>query len=279
VSERLRRTTLFVGALVIEGLEPALACGADIVCIDLEDAVPPGRKDEARDAVLQRLASVRVPDAVQLIVRINTLASEEGGRDLDAMLKVAAVGALMIPKAESAEEIRRADHAATQARSKAALYAIIESAPGLEHCVTIATAHPRLQALFFGGFDMSTALGCAMAWEPLLYARSRVVHAGALARIEVLDSPYPDLDDEAGLRKSCEQVKALGMTGKAAKHASQIATIRDAFTPTATEVARARKIVEQFRADPTRPLVYEGKLVELPAVKKLERIAGFTARP
>jgi len=114
-----------------------------------------------------------------------------------------------------------------------------------------------------------------MAWEPLLYARSRVVHAGALAGIEVLDSPYPELDNEPGLRENCEKVKALGMTGKCAKHASQIATIRDAFTPTDAEVARARAIVGQFRADPTRPLVYEGKLVELPSVKKLERIAGL----
>ena len=274
---RLRRSTLFVGALVLDGLEAALASGADIACIDLEDAVPPGRKDEARDAVIQRLASIRVPESVQLIVRINTLASDEGASDLEAMLKIPAVGALMIPKAETAEEIRRADQAATRAQSDAALYAIIESAPGLEHCAAIACAHPRLQALFFGGFDISTALGCAMAWEPLLYARSRVVHAGALAGIEVLDSPYPELDNDAGLRENCEKAKALGMTGKAAKHASQVATIRDAFTPTAAEVARARRIVELFRSDPTRPLVYEGKLIELPAVKKLERIAGFTA--
>ena len=272
---QLRRTTLFVGALVLDGLEPALASGADIVCIDLEDAVPPGRKDEARDAVIQRLAKVSVPESAQLIVRINTLASEEGTRDLEAVLQVPAVGALLIPKAESVEEIRRADRAATRADSRAALYAIIESAQGLEHCASIACAHPRLQALFFGGFDMSTALGCAMAWEPLLYARSRAVHAGALAGIEVLDSPYPEIDNEAGLRESCEKVKALGMTGKCAKHASQIAVIRDAFTPTAAEIARARTIVAQFRADPTRPLVYEGKLVELPAVKKLERIAGL----
>lgn len=274
---KLRRTTLFVGALVLDGLEPALASGADIVCIDLEDAVPPGRKDEAREVVIARLAAARVPEAVQLIVRINILPSDEGAADLEAMLRIPAVGALMIPKAETAAEIRRADEAATRAKSDAALYAIIESAAGLEHCAAIACAHPRLQALFFGGFDMSTALGCAMAWEPLLYARSRVVHAGALAGIEVLDSPYPELDNEAGLRESCEKVKALGMTGKAAKHASQVATIRDAFTPTAAEIARARRIVEQFRADPTRPLVFEGKLVELPAVKKLERIAGFAA--
>jgi citrate lyase beta subunit len=112
-----------------------------------------------------------------------------------------------------------------------------------------------------------------MAWEPLLYARSRVVHAAALARIEVIDSPFPDVGDLAGLRAACGQVKALGMTGKAAKHASQVATIREAFTPTAEEIERATQIVERFRADPTHPLVYEGKLVELPTIKRLERIA------
>jgi citrate lyase beta subunit len=114
-----------------------------------------------------------------------------------------------------------------------------------------------------------------MAWEPLLYARSRVVHAAALGRIEVIDSPYPDVNDDAGLRAACEQVKALGMTGKAAKHARQVATIRGAFTPTRGEIERARAIVALFRADPTQPLVFEGKLVELPSIKRLERIADL----
>lgn len=270
----MRRTTLFVGALALDGLDAALASGADVVCIDLEDAVPPGRKDEARAAMVARLAGMQVPAHVQLIARVNAMGEFHGPIDLRACVhECPALGGAMLPKVESPEEVAWAAAVVAEAGSGADLYAIIETAAGLENCARIARADPRLAALFFGGFDLSTALGCAMEWEPLLYARSRVVHAGALGGIEVLDSPYPDVANLAGLRQACEQVKALGMAGKAAKHASQIPVIRDVFTPTASEVERARRIIELFRQDPTRPLVYEGKLIELPAIRKLERIA------
>jgi (S)-citramalyl-CoA lyase len=275
MAQRQRRSTLFVGGLVLDGLAAALASGADLVCIDLEDAVPPQRKDEARAAMVAVLAKVDAPANVQLIARVNTAGSAEGSADLRAALAGGLAG-VMLPKVENADELRRAGEIADEARSALELYAIIETPEGLESCTSIARAHPRLKALFFGGFDLSTALGCAMAWEPLLYARSRVVHAAAMGGIEAIDSPYPDVGNLEGLRESCEQIKALGMTGKCAKHATQVATINAAFTPKPDEIDRARRIVELFRADPTRPLLYEGKLIELPAIKRLERIAAMS---
>ncbi len=272
---QLRRASLFVGALALEGLGATLASGADLACIDLEDAVPPGRKGEGRAAALCAAADCTVPPGVQLVARINALADPDGPEDLHVLMAEApAVGGIILPKVDDPEEVRAAGDIIDATRAEVDLYAIIETAKGLEHCVRIAQAHPRLKALFFGGFDLSTALGCDMAWEPLLYARSRVVHAGALAGLPVIDSPYPDVADNRGLQADCVRVKALGMSGKTAKHASQIATILEAFTPTPAEVARARAILAMFEADPTRPLVYEGKLVEQPTVKRLKRIAG-----
>jgi citrate lyase beta subunit len=269
-----RRATLFVGGLALQDLPAALASGADIVCIDLEDAVPPERKAEARDAAIAATRDVRLPDGVQLIARVNGMLEDDGPADLRALLSHApSITGLMLPKVMAPQDVQVAASMCVQDGRVLDLYAIIETCEGLEHSAAIARAHPALKALYFGGFDLSTALGCEMAWEPLLYARSRVVHAGALGGIEVIDSPYPDLDDPEGLREACAQVKALGMSGKCAKHAAQVPTIRDAFTPTATEVERARRIVELFRRDPTRPLVYEGKLVELPAIRKYERVA------
>ncbi len=270
-----RRTTLFVGALALDGLSPALASGADLVCIDLEDAVPPDRKDEARQAALAALAGLPAHPGAQVVARINAMGTSEGTADLRALGTVGGLGAIMLPKVEGADEVRVAGEILDRTGRPTELLAIVESAPGLEACPAIAAAHPRLKAFFFGGFDLSAALGCEMAWEPLLYARSRVVHAAAMGRIEALDSPYPDVADLDGLREACARVKALGYTGKAAKHASQVATIREAFTPKRSEIERARRIVERFRADPTRPLVYEGKLVELPSIKRLERIAAL----
>ena len=94
--------------------------------------------------------------------------------------------------------------------------------------------------------------------------------------MEALDSPFPNIADEEGLRADCARVRALGMTGKAAKHASQVAAIVQSFTPSEKELERARAIVALYRADPTRPLVHEGKLVELPTAKRMARVAGLT---
>lgn len=271
-----RRATLFIGALALQGLADTLASGADLACIDLEDAVPPGRKAEARAALLSATADCTVPAGVQLVARVNALADAEGPEDLQVLLAEApAVGGVILPKVDDPAEVRAAGDLIEANRPGVDLYAIIETARGLEHCARIAQAHPSLKALFFGGFDLSTALGCEMAWEPLLYARSRVVHAAALAGLPVIDSPFAQVADAAGLQADCARAKALGMTGKAAKHASQVALIRQAFTPTAAEVMRARTILALFEADPTRPLVYEGRLVEAPTIRRLARIAAF----
>ena len=273
---RQRRATLFVGALALEALPAAMASGADLVCIDLEDAVPPDRKDEAREKVIAHLAGLPIPPTVQLVVRVNAVGTVEGDADVrEVLARAPSVGALLIPKVESAEDVRSVARSVEATGSSVELYAIIETALGLEAAASIARADPRLKALFFGGFDLSTALGCEMAWEPLLYARSRVVHAAAIRGLEVLDSPFPDVDDLAALLENCSRVRALGMTGKAAKHVSQVKTILNAFTPTPAEIAKARKIVAMFREDPTRPLVYEGKLVELPTIKRMERLAAL----
>ena len=269
-----RRAMLFVGGLVLEGLAATLASGADLAVIDLEDAVPPGRKEEARAAALAAAAACTVPEGVQLLARVNAMSEPEGADDLHALLRHGArFGGVMLPKVNGPDEVRTAGDLVEVAGREVDLYPIIETAEGLERCMEIAQSHARVKALIFGGFDLSTALGCDMAWEPLLYARSRAVHAAALARIEVMDSPFPDVANLEGLRESCARVKSLGMTGKAAKHAAQIPAILAAFTPTAGEVARAKTIVAMYEADPTRPLVFEGKLVELPTVKRMQRIA------
>jgi len=265
---------LFCGGLVLEELPDALAAGADLACIDLEDAVPPGRKAEARDAAVAAAAVARVPAGVQLLARVNAMGEPDGPEDLRALLAEHAFCGVMLPKVSGPDEVRIAGDMIDVARRDVDLYAIIETAEGLDRAAEIALAHPRLAALVFGGFDLSTALGCDMAWETLLYARSRTVHAAALARIEALDSPYPDVQDAEGLRLNCMRARALGMTGKAAKHSSQVAAIVEAFTPSERELERARAIVALFRADPTRPLVYEGKLVELPTVKRMQRMVG-----
>lgn len=239
--------------------------------------MPPGRKAEGRTAVQAALRQIPRNGEVHLAARINSLRSLDGVADMLACLELRQTGleALVLPKVETHDEVRWAGALADEANSHLDLYVIVETNDGLENCREIAKSHPRLKALFFGGFDLSTALGSAMAWEPLLYARSRVVHAAASAGIEALDSPFPEVDNLNGLRASAEQAKSLGMVGKAAKHASQIPAITDIFTPQSREIDRARKILELFAVDPTKSLVFEGKLIELPTIKRLRRVAEF----
>jgi citrate lyase beta subunit len=270
-----RRVTLFVGGLLTQGLPEALASGADLVCLDLEDAVPPERKAEARAAVCAVLRDAVVPPRVRMVVRVNDVPSADGRADLGALVACGRPPAIvMLPKVHGPEEVVEAGRFVAAAGADCELAAIIETAHGLESAGAVARAHPRLRSLYFGGFDLSSALGCQMAWEPLLYARSRVVHAAALAGIEALDSPYAGVGDDEALAADCERAKSLGMAGKCTKHAAQVPVIRRAFSATVAEIERARRIVSLFRADPTRPLVVEGRLIELPAIRRLERLAA-----
>ena len=257
----LRRSVLFVSGVALEELDSALASGADAVCIDLEDAVPLARKAPTRDARFRMLAGLDGATGARLMVRINSLRTVEGIADMHVFLvRRHPVAALVLPKVETDDEVRWAAALADDACSPLKFLCIIETAAGLENCRAIAKAHSRLSALFFGGLDMATVLGADMAWEPLLYARSRVIHAATGA---------------SDLQASALQARALGMSGKTAKHASQIAAINAAFTPGDAEMAHARKVVAAFAQDPGRPLVVDGKFIELPTIKRLQRLASL----
>jgi (S)-citramalyl-CoA lyase len=272
-TSRLRRSILFVSALESGALVDAMHSGADIVCLDLEDAVPPDRKTEARIAAHVAVQQIPSGEEVEIAVRINSLRSLDGVADLLSCLeqRPRRISALVLPKVDRGDEVHWAGTLADEATSSLDLYAIVETNDGLENCRGIATSHPRLKALFFGGFDLSTALGSEMAWEPLLYARSRVVHAAASAGIDALDSPFPEVNDLTGLRTAAERARSLGMAGKAVKHANHIPTITEIFTPSSSEIDRARAILELFDADPAKPLIFEGRLIELPMIKRLRR--------
>lgn len=274
------RSILFVSGASLQSLPDALSSKADGICIDLEDAVPPRGKSEARKNVSEALTELTDSDRRRIFVRINSLRSLEGVTDVLALLSTDhAPAALLLPKVETDDEVRWAACLAADAGSDVRLACIIETTSGLEHCSSIAAADSRLCALFFGAFDLSTALGAKMAWEPLLYARSRVVQAAAGAGLQILDSPFPDIDDALGLRKSAAQAKDLGMTGKTAKKASQIEAINAAFSLSPSELVDAQKIVNAFQLNPTAPLVIDGKLIELPTIKRLRRILGQPAFP
>ena len=114
-----------------------------------------------------------------------------------------------------------------------------------------------------------------MDWNALSYARSRVVHAAALGELLVIDSPPPFVDEtpeKVDLIKYCRTSKSFGMMGMVTKHVSQISSTQSVFSPSEKEIERARKILDMYLSDPSQPIVFEGKLIERPTIKKLQRL-------
>ncbi len=275
---RPRRSLLFVPALRPDRFHKALEAGADIVCIDLEDAVARDRKAEGRALTLPLFRTPSHPQVEQM-ARINALATLEGLKDLQAIIEGGAPPpALMIPKVRSPEEIRLLDELLIGTCAAIRYCVIIETNQGLERVQEIARASPRIDSLIVGAVDLSADLRCVKEWEPLLYARSRVAHAAASAGVDLLDVPFLNLEDEAGLRLESERCAKLGFTGKASIHPKQIPIINAAFSPGEALIAKAKRVCAAFEADQTGLVVVDGELIELPVVRSMYRVLAVAER-
>ena len=282
----LARALLFTPGNRPERFAKAAATRADGLIIDLEDAVGPGDKASARLGAidwLRKHSGFERPDFL-VCVRMNSAYTSAGLADLLALADLARDGfapdALLVPKVESAVEIElvaRHLRAAGAKGAAIALAALIESALGLEHASTIARATPMLRSLGFGGADLAADLNCGFAWEPLLGPRSRVVQAAAGAGLAVLDVPYLDINDDAGLAAESVRVKSLGFTGKLAIHPRQVDPIIDAFTPTAAEMENAQGVMAAYAAAAGGVCVYRGKMVDEPVMRAARRALARVA--
>lgn len=276
---RPRRSFIFAPAMRPELYPKALASGADIVCVELEDGVAPKDKDVARQNVLALFAKPQADDGVERMVRINCLRTAVGLKDVQAILDTnSPPPALMLPKVVSPEEVIWLDDLLTEAEKDIRIHIIIEMNEGLEAAFDIAHSSDRIDSLLFGGVDMAADLRCKNAWEPLLYARSRVVHAAASAGVDVIDVPYLDLEDMSGMSREAGLAKDLGFSGKGAIHPKQIAELNRIFTPSDDEIARAKKVISAFEEADTGLVVVDGKLIEKPVIREMQRILSIADR-
>ena len=274
-----RRSFIFTPGLRPEMYPKALATGADIVCIELEDGIAPKDKAAARANAMKLFERPQADDGVERVVRINSLREGFGMADVQAVLATdTPPPALMLPKVRSPDEVALLDGLLTERGHDTRLHVIIETNAGLEAAWDIAQASPRIDALFFGGVDMAAELGCENAWEPLLYARSRVVHAAAGAGLDAIDVPWLDLEDPDGMERAAVQARELGFSGKGAVHPRQIAALNAVFTPSAERIARARRIIAGFEAADTGLVVIDGKLIEKPVLREMHRIVAIAER-
>ena len=276
---RPRRSFIFVPGLRPDMYPKALSSGADIVCVELEDGIAPRDKAEARKNALALFEQPHADDGVERIVRINSIRERFGIEDVLAVLATdTPPPALMMPKVCTPDEVVMLDQLLSEAGHSTRLHVIIETNAGLEAAFDIAKCSDRIDAMFFGGVDMAAELRCQNSWEPLLYARSRVVHASTSAGLDVIDVPWLDLNDPEGMRVEAEQARDLGFVGKGSVHPNQIAALNEVFTPSTDQVDRAHRVIAEFETAGTGLLVIDGKLIEKPVLRNMYRIVAIAGR-
>ncbi|TDD04175.1 CoA ester lyase [Nonomuraea deserti] len=276
-------TWLYVPGDRPERFGKAVASGADVVILDLEDAVAPARKDEARANAVAYLRSrgdgPPGDAAVQVHVRVNDLATGRGRADLEAVAELA--DGVRLPKVESPAVLDTVLGSAADPTAGAPAYALLESAAGIVAAREIA-AHPRVAGVALGEQDLAAELAISDE-HAMNHLRLQVVLAAAAAGLPPVPmSVHPDVKDAAGLLASCRAGRALGLFGRTAIHPRQIPVIRRAFRPDAEEVARAAEIVEAAeraeRTDTGAIALPDGRFVDAPIVARARRTVALARR-
>lgn len=265
------RSLLFVPGSRPERFEKALGAGADLVCIDLEDAVLPNDKDSARDAVLKCVHQTQ-----SLCVRINPVGSDAGEKDLQAFANAPlAPEVVMLAKCESAEDVLHAQRVIGNTSTR--FLPLIETLKGVENAYQIASASKQVKHIMFGGADMASELRCDFSYQPLLFVRSQLVFAAAKANVGLIDVPFVDIKNEAGLVDETYKIKALGFSGKAAIHPCQISVIHQAFMPTAEQIAYAEQVMAAVDGPDAGVVVVNNKMVDRPIILACQRILALVS--
>ena len=271
---RQPRSMLFVSGEKVERFAKAMAAGSDLVCIDLEDAVHPDRKAEARSQVLGWLKTASRPaEGCGIALRLNGLRTLEGIRDVLALVESGvAVDWLLLPKTEHATDVQAIE--AWCGAHVGAITALVETPLGIENLASIARAGGKLGALMLGGADLSAELDAQFNWEGLLSARGRLVNAAKSAGLQAWDVPNVDLSSDEGLATETRKALALGFGCKTAIHPQQIKTIHAAFTPSAADIEWATVLLQAVpEGQGSGAFLFQGKMVDAPLLKKARRIA------
>ena len=278
---RLRRSLLYVPGNMPAMLQNIPVFDADVVVIDLEDAVPLAEKDAGRILARNFLQLPRDRHH-ELYVRINPLDSPYAMADLAEILPAHPDG-IRLPKADHPDVVEHLDTVLTEHEEQLGvevgyfkIIPSVESATGLLHCVDTATASSRLVALAFGAEDYTASMEIdrTKTGEELFHARTMVAWAAKAAGLQVIDSIFADANDMDGLRAETELVKRLGYTGKSLVNPRQIEVVHDVFRPKPEEVAHALEVMEAIqraREMGTGVISLRGRMIDAPVVKRAAR--------
>lgn len=277
----MRRSMLFLPGNTPNMLVNGAFLGADAVILDLEDAVAPSEKDAARVLVRN---TIRYMDfrGCEVIVRINAVDSDFWQADLDEILPQKP-DLILLPKSSSAQDVLAADAYIGQkeaalgfAPNTVRLMPLIETALGVENAFSIASACPRVAALFLGAEDLTADLRCqrTKAGREIEYARTRLVVAARAANVDVYDTPFTDVNDDEGIQTDAAYAKALGFTGKASISPRHVEVINRVFSPTQKEIDYAYEVMDAIRLAKEQgrgAIALRGKMIDAPIVARAEQ--------
>jgi len=255
--------------------------GADAVIFDLEDAVSPSEKDAARVLVRNTLRYMDFTGC-QRIVRINATDTAYWQADLEAILPEKP-DLILLPKTGTAQDALTAHAYITELEEKlglpknsVGLMPLIETALGVENAFSIASSCDRIFALFLGAEDLTADLRCKRTKEgrEIEYARTRLVVAARAANVEVYDTPFTDVNDDAGIWDDAALAKALGFTGKASISPRHVEAINQTFSPTMAEIDYACEVLEAIdlaKKQGKGAIALRGKMIDAPIVARAQR--------
>jgi citrate lyase subunit beta/citryl-CoA lyase len=279
---RPRRSCLYVPGDKARALEKAASLPADVLILDLEDAVPPGGKAAARKAV-RNAARDRAYGVREVLIRANGLETEWGQDDLE-MAASAGVDGVLVPKIMSGDDICVADQSLNDAGAvpNLGLWAMIETPLAILNINEIAAASSdtRLTGFVMGTNDLAKELNAVPTPDRIafLFALSAAIAAARAYGLAVIDGVYNDIGNEAGLTTECEQGRVLGFDGKTLIHPAQIETVNRVFSPSASELSHAREVVAAFARPENRGkgvISLNGQMVELLHLAQAERLLAM----
>ena len=254
------RSVLYIPASNLRALDKARSLPVDAIIFDLEDAVAPDQKEQARETLIGALDEGGYGHRLKL-VRINALDTPWGGSDAQAFAGADADG-ILVPKVDEPGQL----DAVARLTGAHRLWAMMETARGVLDARAIAR-HPRIAGFVLGTNDLAKELGCRYRPDraPLLTALQTCLLAARAAGIACIDGVYNAFKDEGGLRDECEQGRDFGFDGKTLIHPAQVAIANEVFAPTAAEIDLARRQIaafEEAEAKGSGVAVVDGRIVE-----------------
>ncbi len=274
----MRRSMLFLPGNTPNMIINGDALGADSIILDLEDAVSPDEKDSARLLVRSAIMNMGF-NGVEITVRINSIDTNYWKHDIDAIVPLKP-NLIMPPKASCAADILTVDAYIAEVERRSGipvgtvkLIPLIETALGVENAYAIASACPRVAAIFLGGEDLTADLRCkrTKAGNEIDYARKRLVVAARAVGVDVYDTPFTDVNDDEGIRVDAEYAKSLGFTGKSAIAPRHVKVINEVFSPTMKDIEYAKMVFEAIRIGKEQgkgAVSLLGKMIDKPIVER-----------